>query len=58
MVSVIIYLKDMKQYDILNKVYGSYFKDRFPTRTCIAVSDLPAGASVEISGIAHFQSKQ
>lgn len=56
LVSTIIYLKDMKLYDRLNKVYGSYFTDRFPTRTCIAVADLPAGASVEISGVAHFQS--
>jgi len=53
LVSTIVYLKDMKHYDALNKVYGSYFKKRFPTRTCIAVADLPAGASVEISGIAE-----
>ncbi|WP_400260872.1 RidA family protein [Sphingobacterium sp. SG20118] len=58
LVSTIIYLKDMKQYDRLNSVYGSYFKNRFPTRTCIAVADLPAGASVEISGVAHFKAKQ
>lgn len=54
LVSTTIYLKDMKQYDALNKVYSSYFKDRFPTRTCIAVADLPADASVEITGTAHF----
>lgn len=55
LVSTIIYLKDMKQYDQLNKIYASYFKKRFPTRTCIAVLELPIGASVEISGITHFQ---
>jgi len=54
LVSTVIYLKDMKNYDLLNKVYGSFFNDKFPTRTCIAVADLPAGASVEISGIATF----
>ena len=53
--SAIIYLKDMKNYSVLNEVYGSYFKDKFPTRTCIAVLDLPVKASVEISGIAHFK---
>lgn len=56
LVSTIIYLKDMANYIILNKVYGSYFKEKFPTRTCIAVLDLPANAAVEISGIAHFSS--
>lgn len=55
LISTIIYLKDMKNYPVLNTVYGSYFKERFPTRTCIAVADLPANASIEISGIAHFQ---
>lgn len=55
LISTVIYLKDMKNYSILNAVYGSYFKEKFPTRTCIAVFDLPANASVEISGIAHFQ---
>ena len=53
--SAIIYLKDMKNYSVLNEVYGSYFRDKFPTRTCIAVLDLPVKASVEISGIAHFK---
>jgi 2-iminobutanoate/2-iminopropanoate deaminase len=52
--STVIYLKDMKNYSVLNEVYASYFKDKFPTRTCIAVLDLPVNASVEISGIAHF----
>lgn len=54
LVSVIIYLKDMKNYDALNETYRKYFQSRFPTRTCIAVADLPANANVEISGIAHF----
>lgn len=55
LVSTIVYLKDMSQYDALNKVYGTFFQKRFPTRTCIAVADLPGGASVEISGIAQLK---
>lgn len=58
LVSTIIYLKDMKNYSRFNEIYGSYFKNRYPTRTCIAVADLPANASVEISGIAHFKINQ
>ena len=53
LVSVIAYLKSMKDYDTFNTIYSSYFGDKFPTRTCIAVLDLPLGASVEISGIAY-----
>jgi len=51
LVSTTIYLKDMDRYDELNKIYGEYFKNKFPSRTCIAVKDLPVKASVEISGI-------
>lgn len=54
LVSTIIYLKDMDNYDMVNKIYGTYFKERYPSRTCIAVKDLPAKASVEISGIAEI----
>ena len=48
-VSVTIYLKDMKQYAQVNEVYKTYFSGAFPTRTCIAVLDLPVGASVEMT---------
>ena len=57
LVSIIIYLKDMKNYNAVNEVYQTYFKNRFPTRTCIAVADLPANANVEITGIASFITK-
>lgn len=58
LVSTTIYLKDMKNYAALNERYSSYFENKYPTRTCIAVLDLPANASVEISGIAHFKTKE
>ncbi len=58
LISTVIYLKDMKNYVVLNEVYASCFQDKFPTRTCIAVFDLPANASVEISGIANFSSRE
>lgn len=51
LVSTIIYLKDMDRYEEVNKIYGEYFKNKYPSRTCIAVFDLPAKASVEISAI-------
>ncbi len=51
-VSVIIYLKDMNDYDRLNAVYRTYFTTRFPTRTCIQVAALPRNGHVEISATA------
>lgn len=52
-VNVTIYLKDMKRYDATNAVYRTYFTTaRLPARVCVAVADLPAGASIEVSAVA------
>ena len=51
-VSVIIYLTDMTQYDRMNAVYRTYFTNRFPTRTCVQVAALPRNGHVEISATA------
>ena len=48
-----IYLTDMKNFELVNKVYSSYFeKNEEPARTTIEVSGLPLGVSVEIDMIA------
>lgn len=48
-----IYLTDMKNFESVNKVYGSYFKkNEEPARTTIEVGGLPLGVSVEIDMIA------
>jgi 2-iminobutanoate/2-iminopropanoate deaminase len=57
LVSTIVYVKDMKNYNTVNEIYRTYFKDRFPTRTFIAVADLPVNANIEISAIASFVNK-
>lgn len=53
-VSITIYLTDMRRFDELNQVYSTYFKDRFPTRTCIAVAALPKLANVEMTTVASL----
>ena len=57
-VSVIIYLKDMNDYDRLNAVYRTFFSTRFPTRTCIQVAALPRNGHIEISATAAFPKKK
>ena len=48
-----VYLVNFQDFDKMNKVYSSYFsKDRLPARTCIGVTGLAVGASVEIDFIA------
>ena len=52
-VFVRIYLLDFQDFDTMNSVYKSYFKpNKLPARTCIGVTGLAVGASVEIDLIA------
>ncbi len=54
LVSVTVYLKNMEFFPVVNEIYRTYFERRFPTRTCIAVLDLPLQARVEMSAIASI----
>jgi 2-iminobutanoate/2-iminopropanoate deaminase len=48
-----VYLVNFQDFDKMNKVYSSYFsEDKLPARTCIGVTGLAVGASVEIDFIA------
>ena len=47
-----IFLKDMKQYADVNKVYTEYFSNNPPAREAVEVSVLPRNVNVEISLIA------
>ena len=48
-----VYLVNFGDFDKMNNVYASYFtKDKEPARTCIGVTGLAVGASVEIDFIA------
>ena len=51
-VKTCIFLKSMSDFPKVNEVYGSYFTAEFPARETVEVSQLPKGASVEISMIA------
>jgi len=48
-VAVTVYLKDMQNFKRLNEIYKTYFKDYYPSRTCIAVLELPLSANVEMT---------
>ncbi|MDH5717508.1 MAG: RidA family protein [Spirochaetia bacterium] len=52
LVKTTIYLKDMNDFAVVNKIYAEYLGSHKPARATIAVSALPKGALVEIDGIA------
>ena len=48
-----VYLVNFGDFDKMNSVYASYFAtEKLPARTCIGVTGLAVGASVEIDFIA------
>ena len=54
-VFVRVYLFNFKDFDAMNTIYESYFMpDKLPARTCIGVTGLAVGASIEIDLIAKY----
>ena len=51
-VKTTIFLTDLGDFQTVNEVYGSYFKQSPPARSTVQVSALPKGAKVEIEAIA------
>lgn len=49
---VLVFLKNLEDYKAFNEEYGKFFKEKPPARTTVEVSNLPAGALIEISFIA------
>jgi 2-iminobutanoate/2-iminopropanoate deaminase len=51
-VKATIYIKNMNDFPLVNKLYGVYFKKDPPARETVEVCRLPKNAKVEISVIA------
>lgn len=51
-VKTTIFLYDIKDFDIVNKMYAEMFTGQYPARSCIGGLHLPKGALVEIEAIA------
>lgn len=51
-VKTTVFLTDMADFAKVNDIYGQYFTENYPARSCIQVAALPKGAAVEIEAIA------
>jgi len=47
-----IFITDMNDFPVINRIYGEYFTSDFPARETVQVSRLPKDVKVEISAIA------
>lgn len=51
-VKTTVFLKDINEFSIMNKVYGEFFRKDPPARSAFQVAALPKNACVEIEAIA------
>lgn len=47
-----VFLKNINEFSLMNKVYGDYFTSEPPARSAFQVAALPKDASVEIEAVA------
>lgn len=47
-VKATIFISDMNEFQQINEVYGSYFSEHQPARSCVEVARLPKDVKVEI----------
>lgn len=51
-VKTTVFIKDMEQFSAINEIYGEYFAEHQPARSCVEVARLPKDALVEMEVIA------
>lgn len=51
-VKATVFIKDMNEFAAINEVYGEYFSEHKPARSCVEVARLPKDVLVEIEVIA------
>ena len=47
-----VFVKDLKDFNDINEVYATYFKENPPARSCVQVAQLPKDAVLEIEAMA------
>lgn len=52
---VTIFLADMNDFPVVNKIYERFFPESPPARECVEVSVLPKNGKIEISAIAYVR---
>ncbi|MCX7970529.1 MAG: RidA family protein [Negativicutes bacterium] len=50
-----VFLADMEDFAVVNRIYGEYFPSEPPARACVQVARLPRDVKVEIEVIAVCQ---
>lgn len=51
-VKATVFIKNMDEFPLINEVYGEYFSEHQPARSCVEVARLPKDVLIEIEVIA------
>ena len=51
-VKATVFIKDMNDFAAVNEVYGEYFSEHKPARSCVEVARLPKDVLIEIEVVA------
>jgi len=54
LVKTTVYLSDLGDFEVVNRIYAEFITGAPPARVCIEVCSLPKGARVEIDGVAEL----
>lgn len=52
-VKTVVFIKNMDDFGNINEVYGKYFPEPYPARSCVEVARLPKDVAIEIEAIAE-----
>ncbi|TCP22549.1 endoribonuclease L-PSP [Scopulibacillus darangshiensis] len=47
-----VFIKNMDDFPAINNIYGTYFTDHLPARSCVEVARLPKDVKIEMEVIA------
>lgn len=50
-VKTVVYIKNMDDFAKVNEIYGRFFTDYYPARSCVEVARLPKDVLIEIEAI-------
>jgi 2-iminobutanoate/2-iminopropanoate deaminase len=53
-VKTTVFINNMENFLVLNKIYETYFSAPYPARSCVEVSKLPKDVLVEVEAIAEI----
>ena len=49
-----VFIQDMNDFATVNEIYGTYFSEPYPARSCVEVAKLPKGVLLEVEAIAEL----